>query len=371
MSPVARGGDLLFFLCLNDYGGAEISMITLAKGLLASGKSVSLAVYGNTPELAAKLGFNGNIVNLNCRRTVQAIWPLQRLLARGSYSTLITALTHTNLAALLAAKLSGQALGVIVTEHGMDGIERCASSRAFRFFVRCAYARASSVVAVSKGLAQNWRYILSPRVPVVALYNPIMEDVPSVIAAPAHPWLASKEIPVVMGIGRLKEEKNFSLLIRAFARVAAKRDVRLILIGEGEQRKGLEEIAKNLGVSDKILMPGFVTDPKNWLAYAALLVCSSKKEGLGNVIVEALALGVSVVACDCPYGPSEILEKGRYGRLVPIENEEVLARAIAQTLDKRDDPKHLQERALAFTVSQCIDGYRALIDNPHSAENFS
>jgi glycosyltransferase involved in cell wall biosynthesis len=204
---------------------------------------------------------------------------------------------------------------------------------------------------------------------VVVLYNPVVPDQALRPLPPPHAWLMQKEIPTIMGIGRLKEEKNFSLLIRAFAHIAALRQIRLIIIGEGEQRSLLEELARELGVEDKIAMPGFIADPLSWLAYATLLVCPSKKEGFGNVIVEALACGVPVVACDCPFGPAEILERGLYGRLVPVDDYAAMVRAINETLDQNTNKEVLKARAALFTVSRCIDGYGALIDNSSSLQS--
>ena len=354
---------LLFFLCLNDRGGAELSMLRVAHGLRQRGRDVTLAVYGATPALAAELGFDGLIVDLQCRRTSMAVIKLAAHLRRRSYGTVISALTHTNLAALLALRLSRHWAKPIVSEHGLDGVECVRQSDLFRFITARLYARAV-VVAVSDALAQQWRDVLPATCRITTIYNPVVDE--SARATPiaaVHPWLVDRALPVVMGIGRLKPEKNFALLLRAFARAAAQRPLRLIILGDGEQRDLLERLAHELGIDDRVTMPGFVTDPRVWLASAAMLVCPSQREGFGNVLVEAMAEGVPVVATDCPCGPAEILGQGTFGRLVPMEDEGAMAQAIAATLDNPVPAERLRRRSRDFTVNRCLDGYAALIDN--------
>jgi len=346
--------DIVFFLCLNDRGGAEISMLRLAEGLRQKGREVSLAVYGAQPELAAEFGFRGDITNLKCRRTLEALFPLVALLRLRRPAFVISALTHTNLIALMAGCLTDTR--VIVTEHGVDGIA------AFGFFARLLrflYSRAYAVVAVSQALAKCWRGMLPARAKVISIYNPVVE--PRETLPPAHEWLRDKKLPVVIGIGRLKPEKNFVLLLRAFAAMAKEKPARLIILGEGEERAMLENLVRKLGVADYVMMPGF-TDIRAWLAYSDLLVCSSKREGFGNVIVEALACGVSVVASDCD-GPDEILQQGRYGDLVPVDDVAATADAMRASLEKLADRQALIARAADFTVQRCIDAYADLLDN--------
>jgi glycosyltransferase involved in cell wall biosynthesis len=287
-------------------------------------------------------------------------------LRSGQFSHLISALTHTNIVAGLATALAQRNVRLILTEHGLDGAEACSASACFRFIARLAYGSAFAVVAVSQGLAERWQALL-PTAPVVTIYNPVVPDAASAVPAPAHPWLQHKDVPVIMGIGRLKAEKNFQLLIRAFAKLAAQIPARLIILGEGEQRAMLENLANALGVQDKILMPGFVASPDGWLPYARLLVCPSKREGLGNVLIEAMAQGVPVIATDCPYGPSEILVKGQYGKLVPMDDVDALCRAMRETIDTASDARMLRRRASDFTVSRCIDAYLRLVDNAPSS----
>ncbi len=135
--------------------------------------------------------------------------------------------------------------------------------------------------------------------------------------------------PVILGIGRLVPLKGFDLLIRAFA-LACREGVEadLVLLGEGRERSRLSELARAEGVENRVHMPGHVPDPLNWLRYARLYALSSRVEGLSMTILEAMHMGVPVVATDCPTGPRELLKNGAIGRLVPMEDSRAMADAI-------------------------------------------
>jgi len=141
-----------------------------------------------------------------------------------------------------------------------------------------------------------------------------------------------------LSIGRLTKAKNYSTLIEAFAKVRQQRDVRLAILGNGEERPSLEGLVRRLGLENDVWLPGFVDPPYPYLARASVFVQSSIWEGFPTVIVEALAFGVPVVSTDCPSGPREILENGRFGELVPVGDVEALADAIRRALDVPHDP---------------------------------
>lgn len=354
---------VLFFLCLNDRGGAELSMLRLAQGLKERGIAVTVAVYGAQTGLTPALGFGGDIIDLNVRRTAAALWKLTRLLRARPFDGVISALPYTNIAAALAVALARTKTQLILTEHGTEGVDACRSSILFAAAVRFFYARADAVVVVSQKLADLWRDLLSPRTRVITIYNPVIDDVvPDTTSPLPHPWLADASTPVILGIGRLKLEKNFALLLRAFARVVASRPARLVILGDGEQRPALEKLARDLGIADQILLPGFQARPDAWLAHAALFVSASNREGFGNAIVEALGQGVPVVATDCPCGPREILQDGHYGILVPMNDDAALAQAMIRALAADIDKDALRARARDFTVGRCIDAYGTLVD---------
>ena len=171
-----------------------------------------------------------------------------------------------------------------------------------------------------------------------------------------HPWFLPGEPPVILGVGRLTQAKDFPTLIRAFALVRKKHPARLMILGEGEERSKLETLVQELGLEKEVSLPGFVDNPYKYMKRAAVFVLSSKWEGFGNVLVEAMALGTPVVSTNCPSGPAEILENGRWGRLVPVGDVYALAEAIIETLDEEHHPD-VANRAKDFAVELAVEKY--------------
>jgi glycosyltransferase involved in cell wall biosynthesis len=167
--------------------------------------------------------------------------------------------------------------------------------------------------------------------------------------------------------------KNFSLLLAAFARLRAQRPARLLILGEGRERLRLEAAAHELGIDADVALPGHVDNPYAAFSRASLFVLSSDWEGLPTVLIEALACGCPVVSTDCPSGPAEILERGRYGSLVPVGDAVALAHAMARTLDQPPAPETLRLRSEAFTLERSAGRYLDLLDglcNAHGSSGF-
>jgi glycosyltransferase involved in cell wall biosynthesis len=160
-----------------------------------------------------------------------------------------------------------------------------------------------------------------------------------------------------LNIGRLDPQKDQVTLLRAFARLARRRDAGLIILGEGRERGRLERLARDLGVADRVIMPGWVPSIEPYFRAADLFVLSSAYEGFGLVLVEALSQGVPVVSTDCPSGPAEILADGRYGRLVPVGDDEALADAMEEELVSPRPPELLCERAAHFSPEGAAMAY--------------
>jgi glycosyltransferase involved in cell wall biosynthesis len=175
---------------------------------------------------------------------------------------------------------------------------------------------------------------------------------------------------VILGVGRLSPEKDHATLIRAFARVRAKRSARLMVLGtaaaESEYAAGLKTLARELDVGDDVAMVGFTHNPFAYMSRAEVLVLSSLYEGLGNVLIEALACGTPVVSTDCPGGPREILDHGRFGPLVPVGDDVALAEAIGSAIDDPPPPDRLHARAQLFRVDRAVDNYLRLLFPDHT-----
>jgi glycosyltransferase involved in cell wall biosynthesis len=229
--------------------------------------------------------------------------------------------------------------------------------------LRCFYPWADGIVAVSNGVADDYVHttgIQSNRISII--YNPVITPALYKKAHEPfeHPWLTPKEPPVILSVGRLTEQKDYSTLIRAFAKVREKRPARLLILGEGELRKDLESLMRKLHLENDMALPGFVKNPYQYMAKASVFALSSKWEGLPTVLIEALAIGIPVVSTNCKSGPDEILRNGRLGKLVPVGEVMALADAISESLSK-SKPNIRCETLEQFERSWAIEEYLKIL----------
>lgn len=225
-----------------------------------------------------------------------------------------------------------------------------------------ALRRASLLVAVSDAVADDVsRVARIPRAAIRVIHNPVVNGTIESLAAqdPQHPWLRPGEPPVVLGVARLVAQKDLPTLVRAFARVRRQRRVRLIILGGGRERarRRLQALARRLGVSADVHLPGFVPNPYAYMARSAVFVLSSAWEGLPGALIEAMACGCPVVSTDCPGGAAEILEGGRYGPLVPVGDDAKMAAAISEMLDRPTPATQLRQRAAAFSATRQVTAW--------------
>jgi glycosyltransferase involved in cell wall biosynthesis len=289
---------------------------------------------------------------------------LARYLVRERPDALLSALSYSNLTALWARERAGVPVRVVVSEHNtLSERARHARARRWRVLPKLEarwYPRADAILAVSEGVADDLaRTARLPRERIAVTYNPVIGDDVERSARESvdHPWLQPGEPPVVLGVGKLKPQKAFDVLLRAFARLRAERRARLVILGEGSERRALQQLAGELGVADDVALPGFVANPFAWMARCAVFALSSAWEGLPSVLIEALACGCPVVSTDCPSGPAEILGPDRLGALVPVGDADALARAIALALSEPSDPAARRARARDFSVDRVAPRY--------------
>lgn len=290
---------------------------------------------------------------------------LGRYLRRERPAALLAAKTSANIVALCAARFAPPATRVVICE-----VTHLSSELAHRGWgavapvIRRLYPRADARVAISSGVAEDVsRVARLPAEAVTTIYNPLASGaVRAGAAGPLdHPWFQAGAPPVVLGIGRLTRQKGFGTLLRAFAVVRAKRRTRLVILGEGEMRAELQASARGLGIESSVSFPGFVRNPYAYLARAAVFALSSVWEGLPTVLIEAMALGCPVVSTDCPSGPAEVLDGGRYGRLVPVADAGAMADAILATLGAPPSRESVQRGARRFSVDLVAEEYLAVL----------
>ena len=374
-------------------GGAERVMLNLASGFATQGHQVDLllarkegpylkhvpdsvrlvilpqhsrlrglsAILNKRPLLFFKL------LSFHPARMLKLLPGLIDYLLKHEPDTIIAGLHNCSLATLCACFCIKSRVQTIIVEHNtLSKIINSVSSRKKRLLplINYFYPGADKIVAISDGVKADLIKTANLQPDnIVKIYNPIVtkELLEMARMEADHPWFQRGEPPVIIGVGRLVPQKNFSILIKAFAEVRSRRNVRLMILGEGRLRIELEQLAEQLQVSDDVIMPGFQNNPFACISRASVFVLSSDWEGLVSVLVEALATGCPVISTDCPSGPSEILKRGKYGRLVPAGDYKAMADAILQTLDAPTNREDLIARADDFSIDIIIDQYSQLL----------
>jgi glycosyltransferase involved in cell wall biosynthesis len=347
-----------------DGGGAEHVLVNLAHGLCDRGFPVDVVLVSATGVLLPDLPKAARVVDLRTPRMVLCLPALCKYLFRQRPHSLLAFLDHANLVAILAGFIAGGRTRIIASVHSLwpmtkDSFQYGWKTSVLAWFARHAYKHAYAIVAVSNAAADSLaKSIGIERERVSVIYNPVIT--PAFLSRsselPAHPWFNAGEPPVIVGMGSLYPVKDFPTLLRAFAKVRAHLPCRLFIMGEGVRRNDLECLAEDLGVRRDVLLPGFIANPFPNLKRAGVFVLSSRHEGLGNVLIEAMALGVPCVATNCKGGPSEILADGRWGVLTPVGDVDAMAAAISAAL--QHPPAVVPETAWqAFTLASATDAY--------------
>jgi glycosyltransferase involved in cell wall biosynthesis len=353
---------LCLFLPSLTGGGAERSFVLLANGFAERGYEVDLVLVRKQGPWAAAVDPKVRIIDLGAARTAGAIRPLIRYLRSSRPRVILSALDQANVVATLARWIGRSRARLVISVRLPIGkaarANRQFRHRATRALARVMYPRADRIITISDGVRND--LLATFRLPpekVVTIYNPIVDDeFWTRAAAPPKISLPDDGVSLILAAGRLRPVKGFDILIRAFAEVARSHPARLMILGEGPERDKLESLAAELGIAGHMLLPGFDPNPLPYMARASVFVSASIWEGFGNSIVEAMALGTSVVSTATD-GPTEILERGRWGRLVPIGNVAALADAIASTLQSpQADPR---ERGAYFSAERSVDAYLA------------
>ncbi|HZO17586.1 MAG TPA: glycosyltransferase [Gemmatimonadaceae bacterium] len=322
-------------------GGAERMMVNLADGFAARGLNVDLVLVKATGPYLAEVPSTVRIVELGSSRVSTSLPALVRYLRRARPVALLSTLNHANVLAVVAGYVAGVKTRVVVRQANTlsqsAGAARKLVSRLMPMLVRRFYAWADEIVAVSDGVAEDLTRVASlPAERIRVIPNPVvMPSLTTLAREPVtHSWFSTGDAPVVLGVGRLTKQKDFGTLCRAMAMVRQRRPVRLVILGEGEDRPALERLVAELGIADSVALPGFVANPFAYMSKASLFVLSSAWEGLPGALIQAMACGTPVVATDCESGPREILQDGRFGRIVPVGDPRAMADAIDAALSE-------------------------------------
>ncbi|MEY2699832.1 MAG: hypothetical protein RIQ52_587 [Pseudomonadota bacterium] len=363
MSPL-----ILLFNPNHDDGGVERILVNLANGLVALGHDVWMmtgqgrgkgAYLDQLAQPVHHVGIPASLVEMQLAQWVSEQIPhdrpLRLMAAKDSDEPVLVDIKRCFLALYPEAPVSLYAMlgtPLLVREQQEYPLSWRWRALVRRYASASHYAHFAGIMAICEGVRDDFiRFSGMDASKVHLVHNPVIDDALRLEARQPvqHPWLhPDAGIPVIMAIGRMSKVKDFSSLLAAFARLRTLRQARLVLVGDGRQKKRLAYQAQKLGVSDDVDMPGFMPNPYASLSKAQLLVVSSRREGGPNVLIEAMALGVPVVSTDCPYGPREILDQGRLGALVPVGHVRALADAMMQALDSPPDSSMLKQGALPY-----------------------
>ena len=368
-------------------GGAERSVLRLARGLIERGYRVDILTFKKTDTLAEEVPAGARPLSLEPKQ-IHDVRDRIRLARRFGFRILkflrksllqdarsvaayiddeapdciLPSLPRAKSAALLSPCFSKRNPKIIPIIHNV----LMSRKRRFRNLYSILLPLADHVVTVSDGVARNIaRKLHLPRARISRIYNPAYTGEIAELArgVPDHPWMLADGPPILLGAGRLARVKDFATLLRAFRRVSRNRDIRLIILGEGNWRRRLEKRIRKWGLETIVSLPGWASNPYAFMSRASLFVLSSKNEGLGNVLIEAMACGCPCVSTNCPAGPSEILDDGRFGPLVPVGDDCALAAAIERVLDSPPDSNALRGRGQEFSLDTSVDRYERLILN--------
>lgn len=311
------------------------------------------------------------VVDLGTSNAITGVPALARYLLREKPDALLTQRIRVNVLALRARRLIRSRTRVFVTSNTnissqLQSLLPEKQQKQLKL-LRTYYPRNDGIMAVSRGVAEDTAMILGiPVERIRVIHNPVVTPELEKLASipPEHPWFHDGASPVILGVGRLEPQKDFPNLIRAFARARQATRCRLMILGEGALRPELQALADQLGVGEDLAMPGFVKNPYQYMRAAALFALSSRWEGSPNGLTEALAVGTPVVATDCPNGPIEILQEGKYGPLVPMGDDRALAEAMLETLRHPHDAAFLRAGVARYSVENSAREYLAAMGLP-------
>jgi glycosyltransferase involved in cell wall biosynthesis len=347
-------------------GGAERVALALARHFLEAGHQVDLVLQEAQGELLGLVPPEVRIVPLGAPRLRSALRPLVGYLRRERPDALQASMWPLTIVAILARRLARTRTRLVVSDHTILSRQYAAfgrgAAKALRLTARLFYRWADARVAVSSEVAEDLaRLAQLPAGRFDVIYNPL-EPAPAPSdeqrAGARGAWRGGGAR--LLSVGSLKSEKNFPLLVRAFARLAQQREASLVILGDGPLRADVEAAAAAAGVADRLALPGFVAEPRAFYEAADLFVMSSDFEGFGNVLVEAMRAGLPVVSTDCG-GPREIFGGGAYGLLVPPGDETALAEAIGAALTRPVDQERLRARAEALSGAGSAEAYLRLM----------
>ncbi len=356
------------FIAVFNYSGVPLAQVRLANALADRGFSVDLVILKAYVELDKSINQNINVYILDEEHVSSSIIPIIRYIIKQRPAIIFSAEDHLNCVLLLSLLLS-LSQSKISCSARVPALDRQAYSGGLfskgwclKMIMRVIMKRANSLTCVSMDMVPQYKNIF-PSYRHTYAYNIIVTEkrIQDSFSKVEHPWFSSDDIPVVISVGRLDPEKGFEDLIRAFSLVIKQIDSRLFIIGDGPQKVYLVELASRLGLERYVHFHGSDPNPLKFMRKSNVFALASYSEGMPNVLVESMMCGCTPVSTDCPTGPNELLEDGKYGYLVPVGNPDHLANGIIQALEFPIPKDCLTERVQSFTEESVLERQFSLL----------
>ena len=349
-------------------GGPERDSVLLFNGLAAKGLRVTILALREEGPLRSLVDPAIRVVVVPKRQMRYAIPALRRIIRALVPAVVVgSGIPSLNLVTLIAVRTLPRSRRpkLVLREGAVPSMARydpSSSNRIAYRILRHLYREADRIVTLTDGARSD----ISRKFAVPDSKISVMRTnavLPPAIEGWIERWDGDRgrESDLIVCVGRLSAEKDQRTLLRAVTLLPADRPWRLAIVGDGPDRAALEELARSNGLSQRIVFTGQIDDPFVWMRKARVAVCSSIYEGLGNTIIEALACGTPVVSTDCPYGPREILQGGRYGILTPVGDATAMAAAIAAALESEPDRRSLMRRSLNYTVEHAVARFLEIV----------
>ena len=358
-------------------------MITLANEFAERGFEVDLLLAQKEGPLLEYVSEKVRVVDLQASRLLWSLWPAVKYLRHTRPEVLVGSMEHVVMISVLAKWLSWSRVKIIARVANTLSVSLQGTKWHRRLIRRYGafvfYRLVDEVVCNSQGSAEDLARLmhLSPE-SLKVIYNPTVTPEMKRKAEEGvdHIWLNDDRFKVVLGVGRLHEQKDFETLIKAFARLKHtsrlepefRERLKLLILGEGKKREKLENLVRELGLKGEVDLPGFVKNSYAVMARSDVYVLSSRWEGLPNTLIEALAVGTPVVSTDCPSGPREILEGGKFGRLTPVGEVEPLSEAIKEALETSLGLENREQHIQQFSAESSTDRYISLVNTVTEGE---
>jgi glycosyltransferase involved in cell wall biosynthesis len=347
-----------------DGGGMEKMMINLSKSLLRLGVEVNFVLMNKKGDYDGSIKEEVKVVNFDVKNMVSSVPYLAEYIKNKRPEKIMSVGRASNITLLLASKIAKHNLEKVISLRNIvnEGRNKW-KDLIYKYLIKITYGGADKYIPISYGVYEDHKSIVDiSKDKTNVIYNPVFSKkiVSKSKKKVKHKWFNGEE-KIILSAGRLCRQKNFELLVKSFSKVCKDIESKLVILGKGEKRKDIIRTASKKNVRDKVDLIGFVSNPYKYMAKADLFVLPSRWEGFGNVIVEAMAVGTSIVATNCPGGPAEILEKGKWGDLVPTNSPKAMANAIVDNLRNPQNEDDLVRRAKNFCIDKIAPEYEQFL----------